>query len=51
MGIRMIIYLDDILVVGSSEEECRINVALVLKTLVDEGFKNNLKKSNLIPSQ
>ena len=51
LGIRLIIYLDDILVVGSTEEECRVNVARVLQTLVDAGFKINLKKSNLVPSQ
>ena len=51
MGIHMIILLDDILVIGSTEEECWVNVAMALKVLVEAGFMINHKKSNLIPSQ
>ena len=46
MGIRIIFYLDDILVIGSSEEQCRVNVEMTLKVLVEAGFVINHKKSN-----
>ena len=51
MGIHIIFYLDDILVIGSSEVECRLNVEMTLKVLREAGFVINLKKSHLIPSQ
>ena len=50
-GIRCIFYLDDILVIGSSREECLKNVDCVLSTLRSAGFIINMKKSNLVPSQ
>ena len=50
-GIRVIFYLDDILVIGGSEEECKENLAFVLNLLQSLGFLINWKKSNLIPSQ
>ena len=51
MGIRLIIYLDDLLVIGASELECAANVEKTLKVLRDAGFVVNLKKSRLQPSQ
>ena len=50
MGIRIIFYLD-ILVIGNSEEECRLNVEVTLRVLREAGFVINLKKSALNPSQ
>ena len=49
--IRSIFYLDDILVVGSSREECLANLHVALKLLQDIGFIVNWKKSSLTPSQ
>lgn len=50
-GILCLIYLDDILILGSSYTEVKHNVAIVLKTLQELGFIINWKKSQLIPSQ
>ena len=50
-GIRVIFYLDDILVIGASEAECKKDLAFVLNLLQSLGFLINWKKSNLIPSQ
>ena len=50
-GIRTIFYLDDVLIIGSTEEECKENVEFVLSTLRSAGFIINQKKSNLSPSQ
>jgi hypothetical protein len=48
--IRIVIYLDD-LIVGSSTEECSTSVALVIKTLQSLGFLINFKKSETTPVQ
>ena len=50
-GIRTIFYLDDILVIGSSQEECQKHLDFVLRLLQNLGFIINWKKSTLIPSQ
>ena len=50
-GIRIIFYLDDILVVASSLEECLRLRDLALQVLQGAGFVINWKKSSLIPSQ
>lgn len=50
-GIRTIFYLDDILVIGSSREECQKHLDFALQLLQDLGFIINWKKSTLIPSQ
>ena len=50
-GIRIIFYLDDILVIGATAEECRQNVEIVLNILRLAGFLINEKKSSLSPSQ
>ena len=49
--IRVIFYLDDILVIGRSEEECRDYLNFTLHLLQFLGFLINQKKSNLVPSQ
>ena len=48
-GIRLIIFLDVMLVVGATEDECRDIVARVIQTLVDAGFRIYLKKSPGVP--
>ena len=50
-GIRIIIYLDDILILASSEQLCTKHLQLVLSRLISLGFIVNLKKSILLPSQ
>ena len=50
-GIRLIFYLDDILVIGATAEECHRNVQIVLDVLRLAGFLINEKKSSLTPSQ
>ena len=50
-GIRVIVFLDDIFVLGRSYRECLQNRDQVLKLLRQLGFQLNHKKSFLIPSQ
>ena len=50
-GIRSIWYLDDILIIGRSREECAAHVQTALSLLLRVGFLVNLPKSSLIPSQ
>ena len=45
------IYLDDLLVIGASSEECQAGVQLVISTLESLGFLINFKKSETTPSQ
>ena len=50
-GIRSIWYLDDILILGCSAEECASHVQEALLLLQRVGFIVNLPKSSLLPSQ
>ena len=50
-GIRVIFYLDDILVLASSETLVCQHRDFVLKLLQDAGFKRNPRKYRLTPSQ
>ena len=50
-GIRLVIYLDDPLIVGSSSEERTSAIAQVIATLESLDFSINFKKSEIIPSQ
>jgi hypothetical protein len=50
-GIRMMAYLDDIIILASSLEESRKNTARVLALLVELGWLVNTDKSSLVPSQ
>ena len=50
-GIRSIFYLDDILIIGSSKEECQANLTTALHLLSSVGFIVNHKKSSLVPAQ
>ena len=51
LGIRSIWYLDDVLIIGSSREECLRNIDEALRLLERVGFVVNQAKSSLIPSQ
>ena len=46
-GIRIVLYIDDLLVIASSEDQCSHHVSLVLEALLHFGFLLNEKKSNL----
>lgn len=50
-GHRSVVYLDDILCIGDSFEECADNVNDSLKMLACLGFKINYEKSRLTPQQ
>ena len=51
LNIRLVIYLDDILIFGSSKEEIEMTRDTTLYLLENLGFIVNLKKSELNPSQ
>ena len=50
-GVRLIIYLDDILIIASSIETLNRHKTLAISLLESLGFLINYEKSNLIPSQ
>ena len=50
-GVRMALYLDDMLVLGSTREECLRNTLWLVERLLRLGFVINLGKSFLQPSQ
>ena len=50
-GIRLIVYLDDILILAQTESQLRKQVAEVAETLYNLGFVINAKKSVLDPNQ
>ena len=50
-GVRIHVYLDDILLVGSSPEETSWALHLTVEVFTKAGFTINLKKSDLTPSQ
>ena len=50
LGIRLILYLDDMLIMSQSQIEASSNLAMVMTLLVGLGFIINLKKSVLSPN-
>jgi hypothetical protein len=55
-GIRLVIYLDDLLIVGTTTEECPIQwrssrTAEVIRVLESLGFLINFNKSETVPTQ
>jgi hypothetical protein len=50
-GIRLIVYMDDILILGPSKERTRWSIQRVLQILSEFGWHVNLKKSVLEPTQ
>ena len=51
MGIRLIVYLDDILIMGTSEDEAKRHLNATIELLQSVGFLISWEKSVLIPSQ
>ena len=51
LGIRLIIYLDDLLILADSEQTARLHLATAQNLLENLGFVINLKKSVLSPVQ
>ncbi|KAM9985671.1 hypothetical protein ACTFIZ_012368 [Dictyostelium cf. discoideum] len=51
INVSVIAYLDDLLLVGSTKEECLSNLKKTMELLVKLGFKLNLEKSVLEPTQ
>lgn len=49
-GISCVIYLDDLLLLGKSREECQLAVTISTSLLSSLGFTVNLEKSSLNPS-
>ncbi|KAM9974028.1 hypothetical protein ACTFIR_009370 [Dictyostelium discoideum] len=49
--VSVIAYLDDLLIVGSTKEECLSNLKKTMDLLVKLGFKLNLEKSVLEPTR
>lgn len=50
-GILLVIYLDDILIVGPSFESCARSIRIVLTLIKNLGFSINFEKSRLTPSR
>lgn len=50
-GVKLVIYLDDFLIFGASEEECRENINLTVSLLTYLGFVINWEKSELNPTR
>ena len=50
-GIRSIFYLNDVLIIGSSRQECLAHLMMALHLLSRVGFVVNHKKSSLVPAQ
>ena len=51
MGVRLLVYLDDILIMAATPELCLEHTQLTWQLLTDLGFLGNLKKSVLAPKQ
>jgi len=51
LGVRIVIYIDDLLVLASSFEQCIRDAQLVVDTLVKLGFHIKVKKCVFTPSQ
>lgn len=50
-GLKSVIYLDDILLLGKTKEICHANIIRTKELLVSLGFIVNVEKSSLNPSQ
>jgi hypothetical protein len=50
-GIRLVIFLDDILIMSPTKEVCHRQVKIAVQLLTNLGFVINLKKSCLMPTQ
>ena len=50
-GVRIVMYIDNLLVIAPSEELCRLHVSWLLEAIATFGFLLNVDKSCLVPSQ
>jgi len=50
-GLRIVVYLDDILVMADTEEQCRKDTIVLTEIIMEFGLQMSVKKSKLIPSQ
>ena len=50
-GVRIVLYIDDLLVIAISKDLCNRHVALLLAAIEEFGFLLNAKKSSLDPTQ
>ena len=50
LGIRLIIYLGDLLILANSEQTARLHLATAQSLLENLGFVINLKKVSVVPS-
>ncbi|KAI8511561.1 hypothetical protein Bbelb_106610 [Branchiostoma belcheri] len=50
-GLLIVIFLDDLLIIARSREQCLEHIAIARELLEQLGFVLNLEKSQLIPSQ
>ena len=50
-GVRLVSFIDDILIIGHNHQECLEHVSFLKNPLTDLGFIVNTGKSNLEPSQ
>lgn len=51
LGIRLVLYLDDMLIMAKHREEAKSHLATIMDLLLSLGFIINLKKSVLSPTQ
>lgn len=49
-GVKVVLYMDDLLVVGTTKEQCEVSVRTVVTILQDLGFLLNVKKCSLAPN-
>ena len=50
-GFKVMIYIDDILIIGSSKEECLRATEETIQLLQELGLRVNFEKSSLVPAQ
>ena len=50
-GLKLVVYLDDMLLVADSEATCRAHLGMLVATLLELGFVINLEKSCLVPTR
>jgi Reverse transcriptase (RNA-dependent DNA polymerase) len=51
LGIRMILYVDDFLILANSKEQCEDHTRKVLELMMELGIHINIEKSVLTPSR
>ena len=49
LGFRVIIFIDDLILIASSYDECLQQLEVLKQTLCELGFSVNVEKSRLVP--